>query len=65
MGPHHPHDVLPIPFVTTLSAESEQETIFATCQVASECLEYALGHKFEQGIWGRISYGKRRSILIP
>jgi WhiB family redox-sensing transcriptional regulator len=33
------------------------------CPVRSECLEYALQHRIEQGVWGGASERERRRIL--
>ncbi|HWS46724.1 MAG TPA: WhiB family transcriptional regulator [Acidimicrobiia bacterium] len=35
----------------------------AECPVAKECLEYALEHRIEQGVWGGKSERQRRLIL--
>ena len=37
--------------------------ICATCQVAEECLEYALVNRIEHGVWGGCSERERRRIL--
>jgi WhiB family redox-sensing transcriptional regulator len=34
-----------------------------TCQVADECLEYALARREPEGIWGGHTFAERRSIL--
>ena len=33
------------------------------CTVRSECLEYALAHQIEHGVWGGASERERRRIL--
>jgi WhiB family redox-sensing transcriptional regulator len=33
------------------------------CPVRIECLEYALGHRIEHGVWGGASERERRRIL--
>ncbi len=33
------------------------------CPVASQCLEYALEHRIEHGVWGGCSERERRRIL--
>ncbi len=37
--------------------------VCATCSVQSECLEYALEHRIEHGVWGGASERERRRIL--
>ena len=37
--------------------------ICATCRVAGQCLEYALEHRIEHGVWGGCSERERRRIL--
>jgi WhiB family transcriptional regulator, redox-sensing transcriptional regulator len=37
--------------------------ICATCPVAQQCLEYALEHRIEHGVWGGCSERERRRIL--
>lgn len=37
--------------------------ICATCPVATPCLEYALDHRIEHGVWGGTSERERRRIL--
>jgi WhiB family redox-sensing transcriptional regulator len=37
--------------------------ICAGCPVASTCLEYALEHRNEHGVWGGCSERERRRIL--
>lgn len=39
------------------------QKICATCPVAKPCLEYALTHRVEHGVWGGCSERKRRRIL--
>lgn len=35
----------------------------ADCPVKEQCLEYALGHRIEHGVWGGTSERERRRIL--
>lgn len=37
--------------------------VCATCPVRVECLEYALHHRIEHGVWGGASERERRRIL--
>lgn len=37
--------------------------ICATCPVVSECLEHALEHRIDHGVWGGCSERERRRIL--
>lgn len=37
--------------------------ICATCAVTDQCLEYALEHRIEHGVWGGCSERERRRIL--
>jgi WhiB family transcriptional regulator, redox-sensing transcriptional regulator len=37
--------------------------ICATCPVIETCLEYALEHRIEHGVWGGCSERERRRIL--
>ena len=37
--------------------------ICATCQVADDCLEYALVNRIDHGVWGGASERERRRIL--
>lgn len=37
--------------------------ICAACTVTEQCLEYALEHRIEQGVWGGCSERERRRIL--
>jgi WhiB family redox-sensing transcriptional regulator len=37
--------------------------ICATCPVKAECLEYALVHRIDHGVWGGTSERERRRIL--
>jgi WhiB family redox-sensing transcriptional regulator len=37
--------------------------VCASCPVRDECLEYALNHTYEHGIWGGASERERRRIL--
>lgn len=37
--------------------------VCATCPVVDECLEYALAHRIEHGVWGGASERERRRIL--
>ncbi len=37
--------------------------VCATCPVKAECLEYALVHRIDPGVWGGTSERERRRIL--
>ena len=37
--------------------------VCATCPVSSDCLEHALDHRIEHGVWGGASERQRRRIL--
>lgn len=37
--------------------------ICATCPVKARCLDYALDHRIEHGVWGGTSERERRRIL--
>ncbi|MEC9425030.1 MAG: WhiB family transcriptional regulator [Actinomycetota bacterium] len=37
--------------------------VCATCAVTEPCLEYALAHRIEHGVWGGCSERQRRRIL--
>jgi WhiB family redox-sensing transcriptional regulator len=37
--------------------------ICATCPVSQQCLDYALEHRIEHGVWGGCSERERRRIL--
>jgi WhiB family redox-sensing transcriptional regulator len=37
--------------------------ICASCPVKAECLEYALVHRIDHGVWGGTSERERRRIL--
>lgn len=39
------------------------QRICAECPVAHECLEYALAHRIDHGVWGGCSERERRRIL--
>lgn len=39
------------------------QRVCATCPVRMECLEYALEHRIEHGVWGGASERERRRIL--
>ena len=39
------------------------QRICRACPVQAECLEYALRHRIEQGVWGGASERERRRIL--
>lgn len=39
------------------------QRICAECPVSSECLEYALAHRIDHGVWGGCSERERRRIL--
>ncbi len=39
------------------------QRVCAACPVRAECLEYALLHRIEHGVWGGASERERRRIL--
>ena len=39
------------------------QRVCATCEVAEACLEYALEHQLEHGVWGGKSERERRRLL--
>ena len=41
----------------------EAKRVCLTCDVRGECLEYALVHRIEPGVWGGASSRERRRIL--
>jgi WhiB family redox-sensing transcriptional regulator len=45
-----------------LGVEAAQR-ICANCPVKNECLEYALDHRIDHGVWGGASERSRRRIL--
>jgi WhiB family transcriptional regulator, redox-sensing transcriptional regulator len=45
-----------------LGVESAQ-LVCSVCPVRAECLEYALAHRIEHGVWGGASERERRRIL--
>jgi len=45
-----------------LGVEAAQR-VCAGCSVSAECLEYALEHRIEHGVWGGISERGRRRML--
>jgi WhiB family redox-sensing transcriptional regulator len=45
-----------------LGVEAAQH-VCRTCEVRVECLEYALEHRIEHGVWGGASERERRRIL--
>lgn len=45
-----------------LGVEAAQR-VCAMCPVKAECLEYALEHRIEHGVWGGASERERRRIL--
>ena len=44
----------PIPVATLLAC--------SVCPVRNECLDYALSHRIEDGVWGGLSPKKRRKV---
>lgn len=42
--------------------ESRAKTICGECAVRAECLDYALGHNIEHGIWGGKTENERRQL---
>ena len=45
-----------------LGVEAAQQ-VCGACTVRAECLEYALEHRIEHGVWGGASERERRRIL--
>jgi hypothetical protein len=41
----------------------QAQKVCASCPVRVECLEYALTHRIEHGVWGGASERERRRIL--
>jgi WhiB family transcriptional regulator, redox-sensing transcriptional regulator len=39
------------------------KAVCGTCRVAEQCLEYALGRREPEGIWGGHTFAERRSVL--
>lgn len=50
-------------FPSNGSGVEAAQRICRTCPVQMECLEYALLHRIEQGVWGGASERERRRIL--
>lgn len=50
-------------FPSNGSGVEAAQRVCRTCPVQSECLEYALLHRIEQGVWGGASERERRRIL--
>ena len=38
------------------------KTVCATCPVVDECLDYALTHRIQIGVWGGLSEQERRRL---
>jgi WhiB family transcriptional regulator, redox-sensing transcriptional regulator len=45
------------------SGVESAQRICRTCPVREECLEYALRHHIDQGVWGGASERERRRII--
>jgi len=56
---HHPAFFFPSDGVGVTKARK----VCADCPVKSACLEYALEHRIEHGVWGGASERERRRIL--
>jgi WhiB family redox-sensing transcriptional regulator len=57
-------DLPPATFFPTNSAGvAAARRVCASCDVAGECLEYALGEHLDHGIWGGTSERERHRIL--
>lgn len=56
---HHPSVFFPSTGTGVLRAQR----ICRTCPVAGDCLEYALTHSIEHGVWGGVSERGRRRLL--
>lgn len=56
---HHPATFFPSDGVGVDRARK----ICATCPVVEQCLEYALDHRIDHGVWGGTSERERRRIL--
>jgi len=41
---------------------NEAKAVCAACEVRFECLEYALNHDIEFGLWGGVTERKRRTL---
>ena len=50
-------------FPSNGSGVEAAQRVCRTCPVQNECLEYALLHRIEQGVWGGASERERRRIL--
>ncbi|HLK44943.1 MAG TPA: WhiB family transcriptional regulator [Acidimicrobiales bacterium] len=50
-------------FPTSGRGVNEAKRVCASCEVVTQCLEYALAENIEHGIWGGKSERERRRIL--
>jgi WhiB family transcriptional regulator, redox-sensing transcriptional regulator len=50
-------------FPTNGAGVAAARRVCASCEVAEECLEYALGEHLDHGIWGGTSERERHRIL--
>jgi WhiB family redox-sensing transcriptional regulator len=50
-------------FPSNGSGVEAAQRVCRTCPVQHDCLEYALLHRIEQGVWGGASERERRRIL--
>lgn len=44
-------------------SERDPKTVCATCPVREQCLNYAIQHHINYGIWGGVSERQRRRII--
>lgn len=51
------------PLPKDVPAERTAKAVCAACPVRSECLDYALDHRMDSGIWGGLTEKERRVIL--
>ena len=49
-------------FPGTGTSPKPAKQVCARCPVQSSCLEYALAHKIEHGVWGGLTTPERRSL---
>ncbi len=57
---HHPTDVF---FPSDGAGVERARAICARCPIAERCLDYALEHRIEHGVWGGASERARRRML--
>lgn len=56
-----PDPSLPLP--TRLQLTAEAKSVCQRCPVRRECLDYALGRRIEDGVWGGCDEQDRRAAL--